>query len=44
MPEVRTYPQTGMRWGGEERIYYVISDEDLKSQYFGNVWACFGYE
>jgi hypothetical protein len=37
--EVGPYPETGMRWGDHGRIYYTISEADLKSQNFANVWA-----
>jgi hypothetical protein len=37
--EVGPYPETGMMWGDAGRIYYLISDDDLKSQYFGNTFA-----
>jgi len=36
---VGPYPETGMLWGDCGRIYYIISETDLKAQYFGNVWA-----
>jgi uncharacterized protein YwqG len=37
--EVGPYPETGMMWGDRGRIYYIISETDLKSQYFGKVFA-----
>ncbi|HEY7153494.1 MAG TPA: YwqG family protein [Gemmataceae bacterium] len=36
---VGPYPETGMMWGDVGRIYYIISEADLKTQHFGNVLA-----
>jgi uncharacterized protein YwqG len=36
---VEPYPETGMMWGDVGRIYYGISEADLKARQFGNVWA-----
>ncbi len=38
--EVGPYPETGMRWGDHGRVYFIIKEDDLKSQFFGNTFAC----
>lgn len=39
LSSVGPYPETGMMWGDVGRIYYIISEADLKARHFGSVWA-----